>query len=119
MTHLKYNFIFSIVVIFITGCSLSPGMHMDYQESWLSSEKQVYVESLGKNLSITPIEKNLLINQSSSNKSYKIGIGDQIAITVWGLPDIFPIANISSDTNLRRVDSNGNLFFHMRVLLML
>ena len=111
MTHLKYNFIFSIVVIFITGCSLSPGMHMDYQESWLSSEKQVYVESLGKNLSITPIEKNLLINQSSSNKSYKIGIGDQIAITVWGLPDIFPIANISSDTNLRRVDSNGNLFF--------
>ena len=42
---------------------------------------------------------------------YAIGNGDQIAITVWGLPEIFPIANINPDQNLRRVDSNGNIYF--------
>ena len=48
---------------------------------------------------------------SSPNHSYEIGIGDQIAVTIWGLPDIFPITNLNPDQNLRRVDSNGNIFF--------
>ena len=42
---------------------------------------------------------------------YKIGVGDQIAVTIWGLPEIFPVTNISPDQNLRRVDANGNIFF--------
>ena len=42
---------------------------------------------------------------------YNIGVGDQIAVTVWGLPEIFPVTNISPDQNLRRVDANGNIFF--------
>ena len=42
---------------------------------------------------------------------YKIGVGDQIAVTIWGLPNIFPITNVSTDINLRRVDANGNIFF--------
>ena len=46
-----------------------------------------------------------------NNYVYNIGVGDQIAVTVWGLPDIFPVTNISPDQNLRRVDANGNIFF--------
>ena len=48
---------------------------------------------------------------SNNNYLYKIGVGDQIAVTVWGLPEIFPVTNISPDQNLRRVDANGNIFF--------
>ena len=33
------------------------------------------------------------------------------SITVWGPPEIFPISNINPDQNLRRVDSNGNIYF--------
>ena len=47
---------------------------------------------------------------SIKNYNYKIGKGDQLAITIWGLPDIFPLSNINPDQNLRRVDSNGNIF---------
>ena len=32
-------------------------------------------------------------------------------MTIWGLNEIFPIANINPDQNLRRVDSNGNIYF--------
>ena len=34
-----------------------------------------------------------------------------ITVAVWGLPEIFPMVNISADQNLRRVDQNGNIFF--------
>ena len=95
------------IVVFLFGCNLSPGMYFETKEDRSSNQKYVYLESLDKNIEI----KN--INSFSSNKeaTYKIGNGDQIAITIWGLPDIFPISNISPELNLRRVDSNGNIYF--------
>ena len=32
-------------------------------------------------------------------------------ITVWGLPEVFPLTGINLETNLRRVDSTGNIYF--------
>lgn len=99
-----------IVFIFVTGCSLSPGMHMETKSSWLDESKYVYIESIDKNVRLISISETL-DSLYKNNYLYKIGIGDQIAVTIWGLPDIFPINNVNADQNLRRVDANGNIFF--------
>lgn len=99
-----------IVFIFIGGCSLAPGMHMETNSSWLDDNKYVFIDSLQKDIKLLSIYE--AINLSNKNEyPYKIGIGDQISVTIWGLQDIFPINNISADQNLRRVDANGNIFF--------
>ena len=76
----KYVFLF-IFLIIISGCSLSPGMHMDTESTWFENDSSVFVESLNKELPIEKIENN--IRETSGNYVYKIGKGDQIAITVW------------------------------------
>ena len=98
-----------ITIIFISGCSLSPGMHMSFSER--SGEGYVYIESIDKDIRVKDISAADLELLSRKNNNYKIGKGDQIAITVWGLNEVFPIINVSPDSNLRRVDSNGNIFF--------
>ncbi len=103
---------FSLIVffIFISGCSLSPGMHMDTSSPLLDESKFVYIDSLKKNVKLRSISE--MDDLSHSNDYlYKIGVGDQIAVTIWGLPDIFPVINVNPDQNLRRVDANGNIFF--------
>ena len=102
----------SVLIIFMTvnACSLSPGMHMETKNSWSNDSKYVYIESLDRNVKLTKISETIDISYKN-NYEYKIGIGDQIAVIIWGLQDIFPITNISSDINLRRVDANGNIFF--------
>lgn len=99
-----------IVLMLINGCSLSPGMHMKTKSSWLDESQYVFIESIEKDIKLINISE---ISDPSfrSDYLYKIGIGDQIAVTVWGLPEIFPVTNISPDQNLRRVDGNGNIFF--------
>lgn len=99
-----------IFLIFISGCSISPGMHMESRSSWLNDSQYVYIESIEKNVKLISISE-ALESSYKSNYIYKIGVGDQISITVWGLPETFPITNISPDQNLRRVDANGNIFF--------
>ena len=72
-----------------------------------SDGEYVFIDSMNKKIKILDIK-----DEDSQNQSiYEIGNGDQIAITVWGLPDVFPISNINPDQNLRRVDSNGNIYF--------
>ena len=107
-TKKKISFI--ILFLIINGCSLSPGMHMDTKSSWLDESKYVYIDSLEKKIKLIGISEtpNLFYK---NDYVYKIGVGDQIAVTIWGLPEIFPINNISADQNLRRVDANGNIFF--------
>ncbi len=99
-----------IIMLIISGCSLSPGMHMDTKSPWFDESKYVFIESIEKNIKLINISETADTNFKSSYL-YKIGVGDQIAVTVWGLPDIFPIVNVSADQNLRRVDANGNIFF--------
>ncbi len=101
---------FFIIPLLLAGCSLSPGMHMETKSSWVDDTKYVYIESLEKNVRLINIKETLDASYKI-NYLYKIGIGDQISVTVWGLPEIFPIINAGADQNLRRVDSNGNIFF--------
>lgn len=105
----KKKFSISIAFIFLSGCALSPGMHMQTKSAWLDDDKYVYVDSIEKNIKIIGISEAL--DETENNFEYSIGIGDQISVTIWGLPEIFPINNISADQNLRRVDGNGNIFF--------
>ena len=93
-----------------SGCSLSPGMHVETKKSWFDTKEYVYIDSIDQAIEIKPIN-SLLKEDKNYNYSYKIGSGDQIAVSVWGLPDVFPMQNVSADQNLRRVDQNGNIFF--------
>ena len=99
-----------ICIVFVSACSLSPGMHMDTKSSWIDDSKYVFIDSLDKNVKLLSISETL-DKSYKNNYLYNIGIGDQIAVTIWGLPDIFPVHNVNPDQNLRRVDANGNIFF--------
>ncbi len=102
------NLILICFLTFLTGCALSPGMYMTSGKDWNGNEK-VYIESLGTTILIEPIDKSLRIE--GFNDIYRIGTGDQLTVTVWGLPEVFPLNGINPEFNIRRVDSNGNIFF--------
>ena len=82
----------------------------DYKKELGIKRRKIYIESISSDIIIENIS-NFRDENDSLAQSYRIGNGDQISITVWGLPDIFPISNITPDQNLRRVDSNGNIYF--------
>jgi protein involved in polysaccharide export with SLBB domain len=107
---MKKKFSLIISIMLITGCSISPGMHMETKSQWLDDSKYVYIDSIDKNVKLTPISETFDMS-FKNNYQYKIGIGDQIAVTIWGLPEIFPINTTNTELNLRRVDANGNIFF--------
>lgn len=101
----------NLLLLFVfTGCTLSPGMHMNTKSSWVDNEKYVFIKSLDKNIRLVDINETL-DSSFKSNYLYKVGVGDQISVTIWGLQDTFPMVNAGADLNLRRVDSNGNIFF--------
>ena len=108
--NMKKKISLIIILAIVNACSLSPGMHMKTQSPWLDESQYVFIDSADKEIKLIKISET--INPTyESEYLYKIGVGDQIAVTVWGLPEIFPITNISPDQNLRRVDANGNIFF--------
>ena len=59
----------------------------DYKKS-LGSSEEIYIESISSDIIIENIS-NFRDENDSLAQSYRIGNGDQISITVWGLPDIF------------------------------
>ena len=83
---------------------------MDTQKNRSTGNDEVFIESIGKTIPIIEVSASS-ITDSNLNSIYRIGNGDEIVITVWGIPDIFPITGISPDQNRRRVDSNGNIYF--------
>tara|TARA_B100001059_G_scaffold219955_1_gene241480 strand:+ start:4435 stop:5235 length:801 start_codon:yes stop_codon:yes gene_type:complete len=99
-----------IILMLVSGCSLSPGMHLKTQSNWFDESQYVYIDSIEKEVRLIKISETINPSYKKDYK-YNIGVGDQIAVTVWGLPEIFPVTNISPDQNLRRVDANGNIFF--------
>lgn len=102
----KNNLLKIAMLVLLGGCSITPGMHLESQRS--NGEDFVYIEGIDKKIKIQNISE---ADNSNKNTVYKVGNADQISITVWGLPEVFPISNITPDQNLRRVDSNGNIYF--------
>lgn len=99
--------IYITLIAFLSGCSLSPGMHMETKRNFGSQEEYVFIESLGENIVVENI------NNSSSaplDGIYKIGKGDQIAMTVWGLEEIFKNTYVNEYAAMRTVDENGFLY---------
>lgn len=105
------QFIFlSVITVLFSSCALSPGMFMSSSNNW-NGENVVFVKSLNRSITIQPIASEIT-KFNSNNDIYKIGKGDQLYVTIWGLPDVFPVTgNTNTELNTRRVDSNGNIFF--------
>lgn len=97
-----------INLFFLSSCALSPGMFMSSSNNW-SGENVVFIDVLDRSIQIESISKE--ISSKKNEDFYRIGKGDQLSVTIWGLPEIFPLSAISADLNTRRVDSNGNIFF--------
>lgn len=104
---IKNLFVLPALLFIVQSCSISPGMHFDAKSQ--SGEDYVYVKNLDKEVFLEDISSDSAFNENLA--TYRIGVGDQIAVTVWGLQEIFPIANMNPDQNLRRVDQNGNIYF--------
>ncbi len=93
----------------LSSCALAPGMFMKSSNNW-NGENTIFVNSLNRYLIIESITENIQFKESLG--IYKIGKGDQLFISIWGLPEIFPVTgSVNSDLNTRRVDSNGNIYF--------
>jgi len=107
MTMKMNKFIVIFLTLTLFSCSLSPGMHMN---NAFNNHNDKEIQINGQDVQLKTLE-SYLRDYSKSEDIYRIGNGDQISITVWGLPDIFPMTNINSDQNLRRVDSNGDIYF--------
>ena len=107
--YIKVFFVITVITI-LSSCSLSPGMHMDTQKNRSTGNDEVYIKSIDKTVPIIEVTTTSTTDLTLNN-IYRIGNGDEIVITVWGIPDIFPITSISPDQNRRRVDSNGNIYF--------
>ena len=109
MKKMENKIILLILATVLASCSLSPGMNFNLSKD-NNNQPYVYIESIQERVIIENINKNSDLSLIEE-RPYRIGKGDQIAVTIWGLPEVFPITNISPDQNLRRVDSNGNIYF--------
>lgn len=110
----KINYIyFLLITISISSCSLSPGMHMESDASWVDKREfiTIYEDNKYIDIEVEPISLSLSSFEDIQESPYKIGIGDKLSITVWGLPDAFPMVNISPEQNLRAVNTDGTIFF--------
>ena len=91
---------------------LSPGMNFNISKD-NNNQSYVYVEIIQEKVIIENINKNSDLSLIEE-RPYRIGRRSNCSYYL-GLPEVFPITNISPDQNLRRVDSNGNIYFHLLV----
>ncbi len=100
-----------IFTILLASCSLTPGMNMESDSNWLSQDF-VYIDNKKeKKIYIKLIDQELVANMQAGKDPYRIGIGDKLSVTVWGLPEAFPMTTISPEQSLRTVNTDGTIFF--------
>ena len=100
-----------IIIIFLYSCSLSPGMNLEQNYVWIDSSEIKENNSNNFRIPIVNIDDELIKNKEFQMKPYKIGIGDKLIVSVWGIPDIFPMTNGYSEHNYRVVNTDGTIFF--------
>ena len=100
--------IYLLLLSALQACSfLTPGMYMDEKTSWLDNEPSVYIESIDATIKIQNINNGI----TNKNYSYKIGIGDEIQITIWGIKEVFPMTNNTSSQKFEKSRSRGQHIF--------
>ena len=105
----KFKFICLLIfAIFLSSCSLTPGMYFDGIKK---SDDGEYIELDGINSKIMVENISLSGNKGYEGFNYEIGDGDRLYVKVWGMQDIFPSNVGNGNLNLQTVDSNGNIFF--------
>ena len=113
-TRIRMNkkIIYLMILLLISGCSLSPGMYMSTKNT--SGSEYVFIDSLQRNVMVNEIDENILesIDRAEGEK-YRIGNADQIAVTVWGIPEVFPITNINAGSNPEELIPMEIFTFHM------
>lgn len=108
-TMIKTVFVVPLISFLVSGCVLSPGMFMPSSNNW-NGENIIFVESINRSIIIEQITEKTRLKPKE--EVYKIGKGDQLYVTIWGLSDVFPVSGaVNTELNTRRVDSNGNIFF--------
>ena len=75
LMNMKKKINLALILIFVSGCTLSPGMHMDTNTPLLEESKYVYIKSIDKNVRIINISE-ILDASYENNYVYKIGTGD-------------------------------------------
>ncbi len=110
MTKFFFNtFTFSVLLF---SCS-APGVQAPASSYGFSGEKYYFDES-DKLLNVKKINYQNINQYNLKNENYLIAPGDKLNIIVWGIPEVFPMANVNSPNsplNTRTVDSTGEIFF--------
>tara|TARA_X000000950_G_scaffold177861_1_gene215853 strand:+ start:10166 stop:10984 length:819 start_codon:yes stop_codon:yes gene_type:complete len=113
MDTVKMNKISFIFALFLSACSISPGMQ-NIQTGFSSDE--IYIESLGKPLkviNVNELEADEIVFRENL-EDYIVAPGDILTFIVWGLDDVFPVNaafQMNNPLNARTVENDGNIFF--------
>ena len=67
-------------------------------------------------IEITEINLDYIKNNESSFDPYRIGIGDGLSITVWGLPEVFPMVNLNKINRSEELILMAQFSSHMLAL---
>ena len=121
------------ISVILTGCGLSPGMHMEKPAQLVETSNDQGDPATTTNIPITTIDAALVKKMRTAQPSaatdpnaslygkpapYKLGVGDVLQITVWDHPEL--VAALGQPANQTRtsdaapgfvVDADGNLQF--------
>ena len=107
---MRNNIFLVFLVLILQSCALAPGMNLDTESS--GREDVIFLDEGRKNkILVEDLTFDLSNQLAGTNKNYRLGVGDKVNVTVWGLPDIFPISGVTSDINSRTVANDGNFYF--------
>lgn len=98
-----------IIFITLSGCAISPGMHLDDIKKGKEGTEFVHLKDSNTKLEVINIAD---ANESLNLVPYRIGNGDKIVVTVWGYENIFPSSyGTNENAYLRTVGSDGMMYF--------
>ena len=89
MKKMENKIILLILAAVLASCSLSPGMNFNISKD-NNNQSYVYIESIQEKVIIENINKNSDLSLIEE-RPYRIGRGDQIAVTIWGFLKFFQL----------------------------
>ncbi len=110
MTHMIMKTIISLIIFLtLSGCAISPGMHLDDIKKGKKGTEFVHLRDSNTKIEVINIGD---ANESLNLVPYRIGNGDKIVVTVWGYENIFPSTyGTNENAYLRTVGSDGMMYF--------